>query len=49
MATAAAAALTGWGYDVVAVALLAVATLVVAAVTALTLRAAARHQICVPE
>ena len=49
MATAAAAALPGWAYDVVAVALLAVATLVVAAVSVLTLRAAARHQICVPE
>lgn len=36
-------------YDVVAVLLLGVTTVLVLAVAALTLRAAARHQVCVPE
>lgn len=49
IATAAAAVLPGRWYDVVAVALIAVTTVIVLSVAALTLRAAARHQICVPE
>lgn len=49
IATAAAGSLPGTAYDVVAVALLATATLVVGAVAALTLRAAFRHEICVPD
>jgi tellurite resistance protein len=49
IATAAAARLPGAAYDVVAVVLLALATLVVTVVAALTVRAALRHQICVPE
>lgn len=49
IATAAAGMLPGQWYDVVAVALIAVSTLIVLSVAVLTLRAAARHQICVPE
>ncbi len=49
IATAAAGRLPGPAYDVLAVALLALATLVVTAVAALTVRAALRRQICVPE
>ena len=39
----------GTAYDVVAVALLALATAVVAGVALLTVRAAVRREICVPE
>lgn len=49
IATAAAGRLPGTAYDVLAVALLALASLVVASVAALTVRAAVRGQICVPE
>ncbi len=49
IATAAAGRLPGTAYDVLAVGLLALATAVVAAVAALTVRAALRRQICVPE
>lgn len=49
IAIAAAGRLPGTAYDVVAVILLALATTIVAAVAALTLRAAARREICVPE
>lgn len=52
-ASAAAIAMTGaqpgWGYDAIAVALLGLTTLLLAAVSSLTLRAAARGEICVPE
>ncbi len=49
IAIAAAGRLPGAAYDVVAVVLLALATLVVTAVSALTVRAAVRREICVPE
>lgn len=49
IATAAAGRLPGTAYDVLAVALLALATVVVTSVAALTVRAALRRQICVPE
>ena len=49
IAVAAAGRLPGAAYDVVAVTLLALATLVVTIVAALTVRAAWRRQICVPE
>lgn len=49
LAIAVAGSLPGPGYDIVAVTLLALATAVVAAVAVLSLRAAARHEICVPE
>lgn len=48
-ATTMAGALASRAYDVVAIALLAVASVTVAGVFVLTLRAAARRQICVPE
>lgn len=48
-ATTMAGALAARAYDVVAIALLAVASVIVAGVFALTLRAAVRGQICVPE
>ncbi len=46
---AAAGSLPGTAYDVLAVALLALASTMVAAVSVLSLRAAARGEICVPE
>lgn len=49
MALVASATLPGAAYDVVAYVLVAVTTVVVVAVSALTLVAAARRQICVPE
>ena len=49
MALVAAATLPGAAYDVVAYVVVAVTTVVVVAVSVLTLVAAARRQICVPE
>lgn len=48
-AVAAAGSLPGAAYDVIAATLLTVSTVVVILVAALTLRAVARHEICVPE
>ena len=47
--TAMAGARPGWGYDLVAGALLVLVTALALYVLALTLRAAVRGQICVPE
>jgi tellurite resistance protein len=48
-ATAMAGQASGIGYDLVAGVLLALATVTALVVTAMTLRAASRGQICVPE